>query len=78
MHIYLPNGSLIELLDKEKNSLADMNWTPTKKYISLIGIAAAMRYLHENNIIHRDLKPQNILIDADYYPRVCDVAYPIH
>lgn len=69
---YLPNGSLKEILDKEKNSLADDNWTPTKKYIALIGIASAMRYLHENNIIHRDLKPQNILIDSDYYPRVCD------
>lgn len=69
---YLPNGSLKSLLDKEKNSLADDNWTPTKRYISLIGIASAMRYLHANNIIHRDLKPQNILIDSDYYPRVCD------
>lgn len=69
---YLKNGSLKKILDKEKLSTADLNWTPTKKYICLLGICDAMRYLHENQIIHRDLKPQNILIDSDYYPRVCD------
>ena len=31
-----------------------------------------MRYLHEHQIIHHDLKPQNILIDSEFYPRVCD------
>lgn len=69
---YLPNGSLREILDNEKKSNADYNWTPTKKYIFLLGIAHAMRYLHSHNIIHRDLKPQNILADIDFYPRICD------
>lgn len=69
---YLPNGSLKTILDNEKNSIADAEWTPSKKYISLIGIAAAMKYLHEHNIVHRDLKPENILIDENYYPRICD------
>lgn len=69
---YYPNGSLKEILDKEKNSIADTNWSPTKKYICLLGISDAMRYLHHAGIIHRDLKPQNILVDSNYYPRVCD------
>lgn len=69
---YLPNGSLKAILDKEKKSIADGNWSPTKKYICLIGIADAMRYLHEHGIMHRDLKPENILIDENYYPRICD------
>lgn len=69
---YLPNKSLKEVLDKEKQSLADENWTPTKKYICILGIVDAMRYLHEQNIIHRDLKPQNILMDENFYPRICD------
>lgn len=69
---YLPNGSLKAILDKEKKSIADSNWSPTKKYICLIGIADAMRYLHEHGIMHRDLKPENILIDENYYPRICD------
>ena len=69
---FLPHGSLKYNLNKEKKSLADSNWTSTKKYIMLLGIADAMRYLHAHGIIHRDLKPENILVDEDYYPRVCD------
>lgn len=69
---YLPNGSLKEVLDKEKQSLAAHDWTSTKKFICLLGIVDAMRYLHEQNIVHRDLKPQNILMDENYYPRICD------
>ena len=38
----------------------------------LLGIVDAMRYLHKHGILHRDLKPQNILIDSNYYPRICD------
>lgn len=69
---YLKNGSLKENLNKERHSIADPNWNPTKKYISLLGIANALRYLHKKGVVHRDLKPENILIDSDYYPKVCD------
>ena len=68
----MKNGSLKDIINKEKLSIADFNWTPTKKYISLLGIAHAMKYLHSHDIIHRDLKPENILIDSDYYPRIGD------
>ena len=69
---FLRNGSLKDILDKEKQSLSASGWTPTKKYITLLGISSAMKYLHQKKIIHRDLKPQNILMDSNYYPRVCD------
>lgn len=69
---FMPNKSLKEILDKEKSGLAGNIWSPTKKYICLIGIADAMRYLHAHDILHRDLKPENILMDENYYPKVCD------
>lgn len=69
---YLCNGSLKEVLDKERRCIADSNWNPTKKCICLIGIADAMRCLHEHGILHSDLKPANILIGSNHYPRVCD------
>ena len=69
---FLSHGSLKSLLDSEKRSLADIDWTPTKKYITLLGIARGMKYLHSRGVVHRDLKPENILTDENYYPRVCD------
>ena len=69
---YLPHGSLKDNLDKEKKSQSDIDWDGTKKYIMLLGISDAMRYLHKHGIVHRDLKPENILTDSNYYPRVCD------
>ncbi|KAK8849869.1 hypothetical protein M9Y10_018456 [Tritrichomonas musculus] len=69
---YMPNGSLKENLNNERRSLSGDGWNATKKYIILLGISNAMRYLHNNGIIHRDLKPENILIDLQYFPRICD------
>jgi WD40 repeat protein len=38
------------------------------------GVAEALYHLSTRPvpIVHRDLKPDNILIDRDFYPRVCD------
>ena len=69
---YFPNDSLGSMLDKEKRSFADINWSPTKKYINIIGIANALNYLHGHGIIHGDLKPWNILLDDNYYPKITD------
>lgn len=69
---YLPRGSLRSILENERQNKADPAWTPTKKYINLIGIAHAMRYMHNQNYLHRDLKPENILVDDNLFPKICD------
>lgn len=68
---FLPHD-LETILKAEQRCNVDHKWTPTKKYICLLGIADGMRYLHDNDIIHRDLKPGNILLDEDFNPKICD------
>lgn len=73
----LPKGSLRANLIKEKGSIADEKWSATKKYIILLGISDAMRYLHKHSIIHRDLKPENIMMDENLNPKIADLGLSI-
>ncbi|KAJ7797144.1 kinase-like domain-containing protein [Mycena olivaceomarginata] len=38
----------------------------------LHGVASGLHYLHENNVVHGDLKQQNVLVDPNAVPRICD------
>ena len=44
----------------------------TNKFIIILGICLGMEHLHSKNIIHRDLKPGNVLLDQNFYPKICD------
>lgn len=69
---YMSNGSLCDMLKKEMRGLAYHDFTMTKKYIILFGIALGMKLLHYKSIVHRDLKPDNILLDEHLYPKISD------
>ena len=66
---FIENGSLADILNHKKEM------TETNKFICLIGIAEAMRYLHQNDSIHLNLKPENILFNNDGYPVICDYCF---
>lgn len=36
-----------------------------------------MRCLHSHKILHRDLKTGNILVDDNFYPKLCDFDFSI-
>eukprot|EP00708_Paratrimastix_pyriformis_P002399 GAFH01001145.1.p2 GENE.GAFH01001145.1~~GAFH01001145.1.p2 ORF type:complete len:455 (-),score=125.62 GAFH01001145.1:539-1702(-) len=38
-------------------------------------LVLALEYMHSNNVCHRDLKLENILLDADYNLKVCDLGF---
>lgn len=69
---FLENRSLQEKFDEIKRGINQQEWTPTKKFIDLIGIVYALKYLHQNKILHGNLKPSNVLLDKNFNPKICD------
>ncbi|XP_077216955.1 rust resistance kinase Lr10-like [Tasmannia lanceolata] len=67
---YMDNGSLDKFLFSKARKIA---WE--KLYEIAIGTARGIAYLHEEcqqRIIHYDIKPGNVLLDANYNPKVAD------
>ncbi|KAL1200129.1 L-type lectin-domain containing receptor kinase VIII.2 [Cardamine amara subsp. amara] len=66
----MPNGSLDKALYESPTTLP---WLHRRKI--LLGVASALAYLHqecENQIIHRDVKTSNIMLDANFNPKLGD------
>ncbi|XP_062110051.1 LEAF RUST 10 DISEASE-RESISTANCE LOCUS RECEPTOR-LIKE PROTEIN KINASE-like 2.4 [Humulus lupulus] len=72
---FMPNGSLEKFVydeDETKESY-QLDWE-TYYQISL-GTARGLEYLHRGcnrRILHFDIKPHNILLDADFVPKISD------
>ncbi|GAV89976.1 Pkinase domain-containing protein [Cephalotus follicularis] len=68
----MPNGSIDSHLFHEKD-LKVLDWKT--RYQIALGTARGLTYLHEkcrDCIIHCDIKPENILLDAEFCPKVAD------
>ncbi|KAG6600679.1 LRR receptor-like serine/threonine-protein kinase HSL2 [Cucurbita argyrosperma subsp. argyrosperma] len=69
---YMENGSLGDVLHENKSE-ALSDWS--KRLNIAMGAAQGLAYLHHDcvpPIIHRDVKSNNILLDAEFCPRVAD------
>ncbi|KAK4278289.1 hypothetical protein QN277_016154 [Acacia crassicarpa] len=71
---FMPNGSLDKMLYQESEENQNLlNWS--RRLNIVIGLASVLTYLHqecEKRVIHRDIKTGNILLDANYNPRLGD------
>ena len=68
---YMPKGSLESHLFQNTSKILD--WKT--RYQIAIGIVKGLAYLHDNCrdcIMHFDITPENILLDAEYNPKVAD------
>uniref|UniRef100_A0A0D6QR45 Receptor-like serine/threonine-protein kinase n=1 Tax=Araucaria cunninghamii TaxID=56994 RepID=A0A0D6QR45_ARACU len=66
---YMPNGSLDSFLfDESKSKYKVLDWK-TRFRIAL-GTAKGIAFLHQKSIVHCDVKPENILLDANFCPKV--------
>ncbi|KAL9232785.1 hypothetical protein vseg_007854 [Gypsophila vaccaria] len=69
---YLPKGSLGDVIGRPN---FQMQWNVRLKIA--IGVAQGLAYLHNDyspNLLHRDLRSSNILLDADFEPKLTDFA----
>ncbi|KRX09029.1 Sterile alpha motif/pointed domain [Pseudocohnilembus persalinus] len=64
---YLECGSLYQLIHKSQYEISY-----EKLLFIFYNIAQGMKYLHSKNICHCDLKSQNILLDKNLNPKICD------
>ncbi|GLJ13986.1 hypothetical protein SUGI_0223600 [Cryptomeria japonica] len=71
----MPNGSLNSFLFNRNSESQGKTLDWKSRFGIALGIARALHYLHEecrDRIIHGDIKPENILLDADYSPKLGD------
>ncbi|KAK8899073.1 hypothetical protein M9Y10_001372 [Tritrichomonas musculus] len=69
---YVKNGSLEQLLEKERSGCEFKFWTETMKLINIHGLASVMSYLHSKSILHLDIKPNNNLLNEYLFPKLID------
>lgn len=72
IYAYLARGSLGDLIGKSDFQLP---WSVRLRIA--IGVAQGLAYLHNDylpHLLHRNLKSTNILLDADYEPKITDFA----
>ncbi|XP_074292893.1 putative L-type lectin-domain containing receptor kinase S.7 [Silene latifolia] len=71
---FMPNGSLDNVLYSETQ--IDENPLPwAQRYNITVGLASVLTYLHqecEQVVIHRDIKSSNVMLDANYNPKLGD------
>lgn len=66
---YIPNVNLREFLHSSSYKTKRTGTALTKIAMS---IASGMAFFHAQQMMHRDLKPDNILLDNDFLPKICD------
>lgn len=66
---YCANGDLLSYASQE----GFIDESQQKEIIK--GFLEAVKYLHRNGISHGDIKSENILLDENYSPKLCDFGF---
>lgn len=80
-HLYILMGLVYggELFDVIHTEQEDGTWSSglpeaDAKFYAMV-IADTLDYIHRKQFVFRDMKPENVLIDKDGYPIICDFGF---
>ncbi|KAG6627501.1 hypothetical protein CIPAW_15G133100 [Carya illinoinensis] len=75
---FMPNGSLEKFIYQKTPQKVDHQLGWETLYMIAVGIARGLEYLHRGcntRILHFDIKPHNILLDANFCPKISDFGF---
>ena len=72
---FMPNGSLEKFIYEDNAAMVGRQLDCKTLHDIALGTARGLEYLHRGcntRILHFDIKPYNILLDADFCPKISD------
>lgn len=66
---FMPNKCISDEIDKSGP------YCESKAKLCFSEIANGIKYLHRHSVAHRDLKLDNILLDENFNPKICDFGF---
>ncbi|KAK9277764.1 hypothetical protein L1049_007311 [Liquidambar formosana] len=70
---YMPTGSLEDAMNRVRENQLQLSWEVRLRIA--VGVIKGLRYLHFTcipQILHYNLKPTNVMLDAEFEPRLAD------
>lgn len=69
---YVPNGSLEDAMNRVRENRLQLGWEFRLRIA--VGVIKGLQYLHSfvPQILHYNLKPTNVMLDAQFEPRLAD------
>uniref|UniRef100_A0A2P2JBC5 Protein kinase domain-containing protein n=1 Tax=Rhizophora mucronata TaxID=61149 RepID=A0A2P2JBC5_RHIMU len=70
---YMPIGSLEDAMNRVRENQLQLGWEVRLRIA--VGVIKGLRYLHfecDPQILHCNLKPSNVMLDAEFEPRLAD------
>lgn len=70
---YVPTGSLEDAMNRVRDNQLQLSWEVRLRIA--VGVVKGLQYLHferDPPILHYNLKPTNVMLDAEFEPRLAD------
>jgi len=71
----VPGGELFSVVQTQRQKTKNRGLEEYNVAFYAAGIIEALGYFHQHSIAYRDLKLENVLIDAEGYPVICDLGF---